>query len=215
VDIGGSSFTFQLAPEEWARVSARSQALHTTPYVFVLTCLQLALARVASVTCFLAHAVVSERGDAPAAMIGNFHSLVRIDMQLDPDAEFEHAAARTAVAVAEAVEHCVLPAPLAALDAHVPLPPGDLLPGVRFYMFANHGGPTFAGVRRRRFRLHGVPCAPLSVSCIYAPNGRQDFVFSSSTASHDLLEDLATTVRAVIDAAIEDSSMLSAVAGRP
>jgi acetyl esterase/lipase/acyl-coenzyme A synthetase/AMP-(fatty) acid ligase len=212
-DGAGSSFTFELTPAEWALVTARSHALHTTPYVFVLTCLQLALVRAANVTRFLAHAVVTERGDVPTDLIGNFHSLVRIDMRLDGDSDFERAAARTATAVAEAIEHRALPAPLAEPDTQVTPPSEDCLPGIRFYMFANHGGPTFAGVRRRRFRLHGAPRAPLSLSCIYAPNGRQDFVFSSSTASRDRVETLAAAVRAVIDAAVEDTRITSAVIG--
>jgi acetyl esterase/lipase/acyl-coenzyme A synthetase/AMP-(fatty) acid ligase/acyl carrier protein len=221
----GSNFTFELTPAEWALVIARSHALRTTPYVFVLSCLQLALARVAGVGRFLAHAVVSARADAPAGMIGNFHSLARIDMRLDGDTGFECAIARTAAAVAEAIEHSVLPAPLAAPDTSVAaetsvapetsvaLRADGSLPGIRFYMFANHGGPAFPRVRRRRFRLHGVPCAPLSVSCIYAPNGRQDFVFSSSTATQDLLESLARTVQAVIDVATDGSGMTSAING--
>jgi acetyl esterase/lipase/acyl-coenzyme A synthetase/AMP-(fatty) acid ligase len=198
---GGSSFTFELAPAEWAEVTARARALRCTPYVLVLTCLQAALARDTGLTRFLAHSIASERNRATEGMIGNFHSPVRIDMQLDPDATLQHALERTAVAVAEAVEHCVLPSPLAAPVTGAGRTNEDQLTGIRFYMFSSHGGPVFAGVRRRRFRLHGAPRAALSLSCVYAPTGRQDFVFSSTIASRDQIVRVAMDVRALIETA--------------
>jgi acetyl esterase/lipase len=203
-DGDSSTVAFALSSTEWARVVSRAQALQSTPYVFVLTCLQVALARAASVRHFLAHSVVSVRSDTTEGVIGNFHSLVRIDMQLDLDANFQGAVARTAGAVGEALEHCVVPAPLVEHGTLTVLPSGDPLPDIRFYMFANHEGPVFAGIRRRRFRLHGVAPAPLSVSCVYAPKGRQDFVFSSTTATRDRLEHLARTVRLFIQAPVEE-----------
>jgi acetyl esterase/lipase len=203
-DGGGSTVAFELSPAEWARVTSCAQALGSTPYTFVLTCLQVALARVASVTHFLAHSIVSERSDVTESMIGNFHSLVRIDMRFDPDGDFDSTVARTAIAVGEAIEHSVVPAPLVEPGTLMTLPSGDPLPDIRFYMFANHEGPMFAGIRRRRFRLHGVAPAPLSVNCIYAPRGRQDFVFSSITVTRDRLGHLARTVRAVIRAAVDE-----------
>jgi acetyl esterase/lipase/acyl-coenzyme A synthetase/AMP-(fatty) acid ligase len=198
IDLGGSASAFQLTPAEWARVTAHAQTLATTPYVFVLTCLQVALAHVAEITHFLAHSVVSTRGDIAHGMIGNFHSLVRVDLRLDPHAAFKGTIARTAVAVADAIQHCDLPASLTASEAGITLSSGDSLPGIRFYMFSNHEGPMFVGIRRRRFRLHGVPRAPLTVSCIYGPQGKQDFVFSSTTAPQALLEYLAMTVKVVL-----------------
>jgi acetyl esterase/lipase len=206
-DKDGSTFAFEMTPEEWARVASCAQALRTTPYAFVLTCLQTALAHIANINSFLVHSVVSGRSDMTEGMIGNFHSLVRIDMRLDPDADFRTALARTATVVGEAIEHSVAPAPLAGRGQLMTLPSGDALPAIRFYMFASHGGPMFAGVRRRRFRLHGVAPAPLSVNCIYGPKGRQDFVFSSTTATRDRLERLARAFRAVIDAAVEEPYM--------
>jgi len=203
-DTGDSSFACQLTPAEWAQVLACAQALARTPYVFVLTCLQVALAQVADVTRFLAHAIVSVRSDAAEGMIGNFHSLTRIDMRLDPGANFESATTRTAAAVAEAIEHRVVPAALTAPGTPLVLPSGELLPEIRFYMFSNHDGPVFAGIRRRRFRLHGIAPAPLSLSCVYGPKGRQDFVFSSTTASQARLEHLAGAVRAAIHAGVEE-----------
>jgi acetyl esterase/lipase/acyl-coenzyme A synthetase/AMP-(fatty) acid ligase len=204
-DARGSIVAFELTPTEWARVTARARALRVTPYVFVLTCLQVALARVANITRFLAHSVVSERGDTPREAIGNFHSLVRIELRFDVDEDFDGAAGHTAMAVAQAIEHRVVPAPLGQPGAPVRLPSGELLPPIRFYMFANHEGPVFAGVRRRRFRLHGVAPAPLSVNCIYAPKGRQDFVFSSTTASRSRVEWLARSFREIVRAAVEES----------
>jgi acetyl esterase/lipase/acyl-CoA synthetase (AMP-forming)/AMP-acid ligase II len=194
-DAVGSTFAFQLTSAEWARVTSRAQALQSTPYVFVLTCLQMALARVADLRHFLAHSIVSERSDATKAMIGNFHSLVRIELRLDPNTSIGDAAARTAMAVAQAIDHCMVPAPLTASGTLMTMSSGDSLPGIRFYMFSNHEGPAFAGIRRRRFRLHGTPYAPLTLSCVHGPGGRQDFVFSSTTALPARLERLAIAFR--------------------
>ncbi|HTA98253.1 MAG TPA: alpha/beta hydrolase fold domain-containing protein [Solirubrobacteraceae bacterium] len=202
-----ATVAFEFPPAEWTRVVSGTRVLGSTPYAFVLTCLQAALARAANVWHFLAHSVVSVRSDMTEGVIGNFHSLVRIDMQLAPDATFESALARTAAAVGEALEHCVVPAPLTEHGTLTTLPTGGPLPDIRFYMFANHEGPVFAGIRRRRFRLHGGAPAPLSVNCIYAPNGRQDFVFSSTTATADRLEHLARTVRAIVHEEVEKAHM--------
>jgi acetyl esterase/lipase len=204
-----SVVAFELTPSEWATVASCAQSLGITPYVMVLTCLQLALARVASVTRFFAHSIVSQRSDAAAGIIGNFHSPARVELRLDPDANLERAAARTATAVAEAIEHSAFPSPLAGHSTPIAQPLTEHLPAIRFYMFASHEGPVFAGIRRRRFRLHGLPRAPLAMSCISAPAGRQDFVFSSATASEHLLRALATNVRAAIEAAARERDRLT------
>lgn len=206
-ETGGSIFAFKLAPAEWARVTSHAHALSSTPYVFVLTCLQVALMRAAHVTRCLAHSIVSERSEQTKGMIGNFHSLVRLDLRLDPQASFKSAAACTAAAVGQAIEHCVVPAPLTAIGTLAAVPSGDLLPGIRFYMFSNHEGPVFAGIRRRRFRLHGKPRAPLTLSCVYGPGGRQDFVFSSTTASYNRLQRLAVAFRVAMHAAPVDHEL--------
>jgi acetyl esterase/lipase/acyl-coenzyme A synthetase/AMP-(fatty) acid ligase len=192
---GNSTFTFKLTPAQWTQVTSHARELRITPYVFVLTCLQLALAHVGDVTHFLAHSIVSVRGATEQGMIGNFHSLGRIDLRLDPDADFKGAAARTAAVVAETVEHSALPATLTASGTPLALPSGDLLPSIRFYMFSNHEGPVFTGVRRRRFRMHQIAPAPLSFSCIHGPEGRQDFVLTSTTAPQARLDHLAMTIR--------------------
>jgi acetyl esterase/lipase/acyl-coenzyme A synthetase/AMP-(fatty) acid ligase len=203
---GGSSYAFAMTPSEWAEFTSRARTLRTTPYILVLTCLQAAIARTTSLTRFLAHSIVPERNHATQSMIGNFHSPVRIDMRLDLDATLWSALARTTVAVAEAVEYSILPSPLALPVTRTPgATDDDPLAGIRFYMFSSHGGPRFAGVRRRRFRLHGAPPAALSVSCVYAPDGRQDFVFSSTVAPQDRLERLARNIRAFMDVAVDGS----------
>jgi acetyl esterase/lipase/acyl-coenzyme A synthetase/AMP-(fatty) acid ligase len=202
----GSSYAFAMTPSEWAKFTSRARTLRTTPYILAMTCLQAAIARTTGLTRFLAHSIVPERNHATQGMIGNFHSPVRIDMRLDPDATLRSALARTTVAVAEAVEYSILPSPLALPAARTPGATGDdALAGIRFYMFSSHGGPRFAGVRHRRFRLHGAPPAALSVSCVYAPDGRQDFVFSSTVASQDRLERLARNVRVSMDDAVDGS----------
>jgi hypothetical protein len=194
-----STFAFSLSATEWASVVARAHSLGITPYVLVLTCLQMALARVAHLTRFLTHAIVSQRDAAAVGIIGSFHGIARIEARYALDAGFERATARTAVAVAEAIEHSAYPASLSGT------PPAwhaaDGLPAIRFYMFTSHTGPIFAGIRRRRFRFHGLPPAPLSVSCVYGPGGRQDFVFTSTTAPQRLLRALAVSMRRAIEQA--------------
>ncbi|HSZ05774.1 MAG TPA: alpha/beta hydrolase fold domain-containing protein [Solirubrobacteraceae bacterium] len=206
-DAGGSRIAFDLTPPEWARVASRAHSLGTTEYVLVLTCLQVALAHVAHITRFLAHTIVSHRGEAAEGIIGNFHSPARVDLQFDVAADLRSATARTGAAVAEAIEHSVFPAPLAGRSASTTPRCLEGLPEIRFYMFASHDGPVFAGIRRRRFRLHGLPPAPLSVSCIHGPAGRQDFAFSSTTAPETLLRVLAADVRTVITAVVEKPHM--------
>jgi acetyl esterase/lipase len=201
----GSTIAFQLTPLEWTRATLRARSLGTTSYVFVLTCLQVALSRTAHIRHFLAHSIVSQRGDTAEGIIGNFHSPVRVEMQLAVNADFKNATTRTAAAVAEAIEHSTFPAPLAKDGG--PAKQHFQLPEIRFYMFTSHEGPVFAGIRRRRFRLHGPPPAPLSVNCIYGPTGRQDFVFSSTTAPKTLLGQLMENVRTAIDVAVENPYM--------
>ena len=111
-DEDDSTVAFELSPAEWARVASRAQALRSTPYTLVLTCLQMALARVANMRHFLVHSVVSLRGDTTEGVIGNFQSLVRIDMRLGLEDTLESAVVRAAIAIGEAIEHCVVPAPL-------------------------------------------------------------------------------------------------------
>jgi hypothetical protein len=202
----GGVCSFQLEPLTWELVASRARALHTTPYVFVLTCLQLALARTAGLTRLLVHTIVSRRDHLTERMIGNFQSLVRVDAQLDPDATFESAIAGTALAVAEAVEHSVMPASLALSAMPTSDPASDPLAGVRFYMFSNHAGPRFAGVRRRRFRLHGPPSTALTVSCIYGPGGRQDFVLSSTVKPREEIQRVSSQLQWTIEMQIDADS---------
>ena len=210
---GGSIFTFALTPRQWEHVVGGARALGSTPYILVLTCLQAALARTVGLTRFLAHSVVSTRDDGAAqAMIGNFHSLVRINMRLHTGDTRRAALNHTAVALADAIEHRALPAPLASPTSlrgsyELPRKPAagtacDPLGDIRFYMFSSNGGPVFAGVRRRRFRLHGVPCAALALSSVFGPGARQDFVFSSTLFSRRRLTRIAAELRAEMRAAI-------------
>lgn len=182
---------FQLAPEEWCKVLGSIQSMATTPYLFVLASFQIALARVVGLEHFLIHSTVSNRSDpATERMIGNFHSPVRIELRVHQTDRFTDVVHRTAEAVCDAVTHCIVP------------PISEPVPAVRFHMFDFHEGPTFAGIRRRRFRLHSASRAPLRLNSIRGPNGRQDFVLTSSTASQELLATLAGAVRAVLTAAV-------------
>jgi acetyl esterase/lipase len=200
--IALATFSFQYSPADWSAVIALAHTLRTTPHVLTLTSLQIALARVATVTRLLVHTVVSQRTRAGVGLIGNFHGLARIDTHLDPCVTFAEAAADTAVAVADAIDHSVVPAPLTAHGALSLLPTGSPIPPIRFYMFAHRMGPVFPGIRRRRFRLHKPAPTPLTVSCYRGPRGTQDFALSSTTASHALLASLAASLRAIIDTAV-------------
>lgn len=184
---------FQVTPEDWADVSRSIQAMATTAYLFVLASFQIALARVVGLEHFLLHSTVSDRSDAATErMIGNFHSPVRIELRVEAGDRFRDVVQRTARAVRDAVTHCVVP------------PISEPVPAVRFHMFDFHEGPTFAGIRRRRFRLHSASRAPLRLNSIRGPNGRQDFALTSSTASQELLAELAHALRAVLAAAVAD-----------
>jgi acetyl esterase/lipase len=182
-DADGSGVAFQMTPDEWAEVVARARSLRTSPYVLVLTCLQAALAQVAGVRRCLVHAIVSQRGDDASGIIGNFHGMTRVELRFEPGTGLERSVVGTATAVATAVEHAVYPAVLAGAERSVAVDAGDRLPAIRFYMFDSHEGPVFAGIRRRRFRLHGAPPAPLSISCVRAADGRRDFAVSSSVGN--------------------------------
>jgi len=201
---GGALVTFKLTPQEWTSVAASAQQLTVTPYSLVLTCLQMALARVAMTTQLLVHAIVPQRCSIQAGLIGNHHSIARIATQLDLPATFQSTAEDTAIAVAEAIEHAILPVPLALAASANPARHQRYLPDIRFYMFASHHGPSFAGVRRRRFRLHSLPPAPLSLSTVSGPDNEQDFVLSSTTARETVLQHLAAHLRMTLAEAAQD-----------
>lgn len=183
-----SSYVFELPAEEWALVVAAAQALRTTPYVLILTSLQIALART-GLGHLLIDSVATDRSDpATEAMIGNFQAPVRIEALVQPEDRLIDVLARTAGAVREAVTHYVVPPPAPGVGA-----------AVAFFMFKRHEGPVFKGVRRRRFRVSGEHSRPLRLTCSSGPDGKQDFVFSSTTAPAEALEMVATTLRAVLD----------------
>ena len=187
---------FQLTPEDWARFQRSIQAMGTTAYIFILASFQIALSRLVGLSHFLIHSTVSNRSDpVTERMIGNFHSPVRIEARIQPADRFSDVVQRTAESVYEAVTHCIVP------------PPVEPAPAVRFHMFDYHEGPMFAGTRRRRFRLHSASRAPLRLNSIRGPNGRQDFVLSSATASQDVLASLGRAVRAVLDAAVAEPAI--------
>jgi len=194
-----SRCAFSLEEPEWRELLSCARDLRITPYVLVLTALQVALAETLEIRRFLAHAIVSLRSDATANVIGNFQSVARLDLRLEEDGDFTSATVRTAASIAEAVEHCVLPAPLAGPQKLMALPSGEALPPIRFYMFCSHQGPTFAGLRRRRFRLHGTARAPLTVSAIETHRSRHDFVLSSTTAPLDRLDRVAQALGDLLD----------------
>jgi hypothetical protein len=177
-------------------VTESAQRLGTTPYIFVLTSLQRGLAQVADISELLIHTIVGLRtGPAVERMIGNFQSMARVSLKVEPEASLRAATARCGTAVAEALAHCAVPAPLAESGTVERLNSGSPLPDVRFYMFKSRNGPVFDGIRRRRFRLHGPVPTALTLNCIAGRDGRQDFVFTSATVSEALLQALADSVK--------------------
>lgn len=193
-----STSCFSLAPDEWSMVVDSAQQLGTTPYIYVLTSLQTGLARVAGVSKLLVHTIVGLRTEPIAErMIGNFQTMARVSLEIDLEASLRTATTCSGTAVAEALAHCAVPAPLADIGRVEPLSSGRPLPDVRFYMFKSHNGPVFDGIRRRRFRLHRPAPTPLTLNCVSGRDGRQNFVFTSATAPESLLHALADSVNEI------------------
>jgi acetyl esterase/lipase len=210
--MGSTTAAFALYPPQWLAVESSAQQIGVTPYVFVLACLQLALAHAAQLAQLLVHTVIPQQTSATNGIIGNFHSIARIATRIEAGTTFTHATTSIAVSTAEAIEHSVLPAPL-ALRSCAESRRNRYLPDVRFYMFTSHQGPMFAGIRRRRLRLHNRSTSPLAISCIYTPSGKQDFVFSSTTAAEPELHELAAYMRRVLDMAVESPDLPPRVGG--
>jgi acetyl esterase/lipase len=188
--------SFSLTPREWSNVVDSARLLGTTPYIFVLTSTQTGLARVAGVRELLIHTIVPLRTEPIVErMIGNFQSMARISLKTSPEASFRATTAHCGTAVVDALAHCAVPAPLAKLGTLQRLSSGGPLPDLRFYMFSSHDGPAFKGLRRRRFRLHAAVPTALTLNCVSVKGGRQDFVFSSATASERLLCALVDCVK--------------------
>lgn len=182
---------FTLDESTWQGVVQRARALHAAPYPFVLACFELAFAELAGIQRFLVNAAIAyRRGPGAARMIGAFQIPIRIEADVVPSGGVAVAVEQVKAALRTAVEHCVVPAPLADVDGGRNAP----VPAVDFHMFDSHVGPLFTGVRRRRFRLHGdLHREPLLVKSIAGPYGRQDFTLSSATASLAEVESLAAS----------------------
>jgi hypothetical protein len=121
---------------------------------------------------------------------------VMLDVRVDAGDRLSELIVRATDSLCDAVAHRATPAPLGADGELVPLASGQVLPAIRLYMFSSRPGLVLAGVRRRRFRLHGEGRAPLVVSCVAAPHGGQNVLITSGTAGPELVNRLAQALRA-------------------
>lgn len=194
---------FAIDAPDWAEAVALVQRLQVTPYVLVLACLQVALARVAGLRHFLVDSAVTDRSDpATHNMIGNFQAAVRIECRVQDDDALVDVVTRTAAAIREAVAHCSLPAPL--LDDEDGGSPYSWPAPIAFFMFQSHEGPIFPGTRRRRFRLGTPTSRALRLNCSSGPDGRQDFVFESTTAPTAWLDRFVAVFRTALEMIASD-----------
>lgn len=193
-----ASYRLLLDPEtEWPAVPAAAAALRTTQYVVVLAAFQAALARAYGATRLAVTSVVADRGEpGTERMIGSFHTVVRVPVELVPGEAFSAVTARTADGVRDAVAHSAVPALL--VD---PVPHGA---GVHFYMLDGREGPSFPGIRRRRFRLHSRTREALRLNCVFGTRNERVLAFSATTLSAEQLEALAHDVREILLSATAD-----------
>ena len=103
-------------------------------------------------------------------------------------------------ALRQAVAHSTVPVPLAeSLGAEGPYTPPPT--EVSFFMFAEREGLDLQGVRQRRFRVHTGTRDVLRVNCTPDEEGGRNFFFTSASAPPELLTELVTTFRTLLDGA--------------
>jgi hypothetical protein len=193
--------TFRLSAGHWAAIGQVARRHRTTPYVVVLTALEVALARQSGASDYLVTGVVHD-GRHAADAIGCFDSLVRIRAAADPDAGLDRNIGAVAEAVREAVAASVVPATLAD-----PVDAGPPRPGVIFSMFEVRDGLDLVGVRQRRFRL-GRSCDALRLTCNPAPEGQRNMFLSSACASTEDLVALGDVLLETLHSVVADVAEL-------
>ena len=203
-----ATVSYHLSPAEWKEIVGGAQALRTTPYLFLLGCLQAAVHRVTGAEHLpLTSAVIDRSDPLTERMIGNFTSVVRIEGRVGREERFADVMNHTVDALRTAVAASVLPAPLAEARMPASVPKRPPHSGVEFYMFQEREALVFPGVRRRRFRLNGG-LEPLRLNCTQRMDGRERFSFTSTTATEDELVRLAAVFRALVDEVVRDPEQL-------
>lgn len=194
-----ATYRLLLDPDtEWPAVPAAAQALRTTQYVVVLAAFQAALARLYGATRLAVTSVVADRGEpGTERMIGSFHTVVRVPVEIVPGEPFADVTARTAQGVRDAVAHYAVPALLVDPVPHAV--------GVHFYMLDGREGPSFPGIRRRRFRLHSRTREALRLNTVFGTRNERVLAFSSTTLDAAQLERLAHEVRETLLSATADT----------
>jgi len=186
---------FKITVDEWQRMEAGTPALATTPFVVVLSWLEMALAKVAGAEQFMVTSAVSNRR-LPIArtMIGSFIGPVRLTAEVHADDRLEDVSPRVMAALRQAVANSTVPVPLAeSLGTE-----GDYAPPrseVSFFMFAEREGLDLAGVRQRRFRVHTGTRDVLRVNCTPDEEGGRNFFFTSASATTEQMDELVAVFR--------------------
>jgi hypothetical protein len=214
-EIGERSQTrfFKITVDEWQRMVEATPALATTPFVVVLSWLEMALARVAGAERFMVTSAVSNRR-LPVAreMIGSFIGPVRLTAEVGAHDTLEDVSPRVMAALREAVVNSIVPVPLAEAMGRAPEPYTPPVTEVSFFMFAEREGLDLSGVRQRRFRVHTGTRDVLRVNCTPDEEGGRNFFFTSASASPELLSELVDTFRALLDGAVAPSPAEAQVA---
>jgi condensation domain-containing protein len=203
--VGPTSRTryFKIPVDEWEAIVAAVPALVTMPFVVLLSWLEMALVRVAGAERFVVGSAVSNRSRPGAReMIGSFVGPVRLRADVHADDRLDDVSPRVMTALRQAIGASAVPVPLAEARAVAPAPFEPPPPVVSFFMFTEREGLDLPGVRQRRFRVHSGRDV-LRVNCTPDDEGGRNFFFISASAGPDELDELATTFRGLLDAAVE------------
>ncbi len=192
---------FKITAEEWRRMEEATPALATTPFVIVLSWLEMALAEVAGAERFMVTSAVSNRR-LPVArtMIGSFIGPVRLTAEVTSAERLEDVSPKVMAALRQAVAHSTVPVPLAeslAAEGSYAPPPTE----VSFFMFAEREGLDLPGVRQRRFRVHTGTRDVLRVNCTPDEEGGRNFFFISASATRRQMDELVAAFRSLLDGA--------------
>jgi hypothetical protein len=188
---------FKITVDEWQKIEAATPALVTTPFVVMLSWLEMSLCKVAGAERFMVTSAVSNRR-LPVArtMIGSFIGPARLTAEVHPDDRLEDVSPRVLAALRQSVSNSIVPVPLAesiGQESYVPSPPE-----VSFFMFAEREGLDLVGVRQRRFRVHTGTRDVLRVNCTPDEDGGRNFFFISASATAELLDRLVATFRGLL-----------------
>jgi hypothetical protein len=191
---------FKVTRPEWERMLAGTPALVSTPYVVLLSWLEMALCRVAGAEQFLVTSAVSNRRlPVTRGMIGNFVGPVRMEAEVHPGEGLEDVSPRVLASLRATIAASIMPIPLAEQRVRAPAPYVPTPPQVSFFLFDERQGLDLAGVRQRRFRVHTGARDVLRVNCTPDEEGGRNFFFISASATPELLDELVAAYRSLLD----------------